>query len=116
MRLPLISLLVISTTTVVGWTNQATAQLRPEGTTQAIERAFFEESGDIYSNSFLDRQFKHIFALEMPEYEYLRDAGRMNRLYRQGMKQQGEGDGVIRTPDLPNPYNTSIYSDPNLMR
>jgi hypothetical protein len=116
MRLSLISLTTLLITSTFGLSYQANAQLRPETTTEAINKAFSENSGDIYHNSSLTRQFNLLFSIDMPEHQYMKDIGTMNRIYRQGMQQQGLGDGVIRTPDLPNPYNTSLYSNPSLSR
>jgi hypothetical protein len=83
-----------------------------ETTADIISAALFEQSGDIYRNRGIDRQATLLFGLSFPEHEYFNDAQKVERLYREGMRQQGANDGVVRTADLPNPFDTSIRTNP----
>ena len=54
-----------------------------------------------------------------PETLITNDAKLLNQVYREGMLRQTSRDPIIRTADLPNPYDSSIltqpaYSDLNL--
>jgi hypothetical protein len=59
------------------------------------------KSGSLFRNSF-------------PESEIARDAELVNVVYRDVLNQQVGNDPYIRTPDLPNPYNTSLMMSPRL--
>jgi hypothetical protein len=117
----LLSALVLATASSV-WANGAMAQTDPLGfepipvetVSDAFERAFFAESGDFYLNRTLPRQAAYIIGpglpgrAAFPDLEIERDAERINRLYRDVLDQQVSSDPVIRTPDLPNPFNSSV--------
>ncbi len=83
----------------------------PENISESITRAFFNQTGDIYRNRGIDRQATFLFGLSYPENEYTSDAAAVEKLYRQGMYQQGGGK-VVRTEDLPNPFSSSIRTTP----
>lgn len=82
----------------------------------AINRAFFFDSGDIYRNASARRQTQFLLGIgtparnAFPENEIRRDAERIERLYRDLLEQQISSDPLIRTPDLTNPFNTSLRS------
>lgn len=97
------------------WAGVAQAQSAPENIGDTITRALFSQSGDIYRNRGIDRQATLLFGLSFPEHEHFNDAKAVNQLYTEGMRQQGLNDGVIRTEDLANPYDTSIRTNPGLM-
>jgi hypothetical protein len=97
------------------FTSAATAQSVPGDISDTITRAVFNQSGDIYRNRGIDRQATLLFGLSFPEHEYFNDAQAVNKLYTEGMRQQGLNDGVIRTQDLVNPYDTSIGVNPGLL-
>ena len=61
----------------------------------------FLGSGSGFSNSF-------------PENEIARDAELVNTLYRDVLTQQSSNDPYLRTPDLPNPYDSSLLMSPRL--
>jgi hypothetical protein len=93
----------------------AQAQSVPKDIGDEITRALFSQSGDIYRNRGIDRQATLLFGLSQPEHEYFNDAQAVNKIYTEGMRRQGLADGVIRTQDLENPYDTSIRLSPELM-
>jgi hypothetical protein len=90
--------------------------VKAEPVADTISNALFEQSGDIYRNRGIDRQATLLFGLSFPEHEFMNDAKSVERLYREGMRQQGSNDGVIRTTDLANPFTTSVRTNPALAR
>ncbi|HIK28487.1 MAG: hypothetical protein N3E45_00285 [Oscillatoriaceae bacterium SKW80] len=85
---------------------------------EAFEDAFFQSSKNFFQNRTIWRQIDLIFGpgslyrSSYPEIEIERDAKRIENLYRRILKQQVSSAPVIRTPDLPNPYDTSILQQP----
>lgn len=113
-----ILVLVATTTTVVSTkaiandtnTQKTTVETLPE----IFERAFYNQSGNIYQNTTPPRQLEFIFGPyrggtpAYPEIELLRDAKLINTIYNDALVQQNSSDPVLRTLDLPNPYETSL--------
>jgi hypothetical protein len=91
---------------------------KTETTNDAFERAYFRHDRNFYENSSLKRQLDSFFGSgsgfggSFPENEIARDAQLMNTLYRDVLTQQVGNDPYIRTPDLPNPYDTSLLMSP----
>ncbi len=91
-----------------------------ESTNDVFERAFFKNDPNFYRNQSIWRQIDFIlgqgslFRNSFPEHEIARDAELMNILYRDTLNQQATHDPYIRTPDLPNPYTSSILMSPAL--
>ncbi|MBF2063284.1 MAG: hypothetical protein IGS39_02455 [Calothrix sp. C42_A2020_038] len=87
---------------------------------EVMERAFFKNSPNYYRNQGINRDTDLIlgtgspFRSSFPEKEIERDADLVNALYRDIIVQQAMNDPYIRTPDLPNPYNTSLIMSPRL--
>lgn len=87
---------------------------------EAFERAFFKNDPQFFRNNSIERQVNVIFGPgsllrnSFPEHEISRDARLVHQLYEQVLNQQTSSDPVVRTPDLPNPYSTSILSSPRL--
>jgi hypothetical protein len=88
---------------------------RPRETVpEAMNRAYYGSMGD-----FSDRNpFRSIGVIlgtpfGFPENQTSRDAERMNRLYKDLLNQQVSSDPLIRTADLPNPYNLSVLTLPS---
>lgn len=87
---------------------------------EAFERAFFKNDPQFFRNNSIERQVNVIFGPgslfrnSFPENEISRDARLVHQLYEQVLNQQTSSDPVVRTPDLPNPYSTSILSSPRL--
>jgi hypothetical protein len=78
-----------------------------------MNRAFSANSGDIFYNTTAWRQAQLLLNAPTVEAEYLNDSQEMEKLYRNGMKAQ-TGTPVVTT-DLPNPFNTSVQSNPRLL-
>lgn len=87
---------------------------------EVMERAFLKNDPNFYANQTVKRQIDLIlgqgslFRSSFPEHEIARDAELVNTLYRDMLNQQVSRDPYIRTPDLPNPYNTSLVASPRL--
>ncbi|MBC1236596.1 hypothetical protein VF14_17520 [Nostoc linckia z18] len=93
---------------------------KSETTSDVFERAFFRHDRNFYENGTLKRQLDSLFGAgasfggSFPENEIARDAQLVNALYHDVLTQQAGNDPYIRTPDLPNPYDTSLIMSPRL--
>jgi hypothetical protein len=91
-----------------------------ETTNDVFERAFFRHDRNFYENGTPKRQLDSLlgsgsgFRNSFPENEIARDAELINTVYRDVLTQQVGNDPYIRTPDLPNPYDTSLLMSPRL--
>jgi hypothetical protein len=96
-----------------GTTNYETAN-------EIFDRAYFKNDRNFYGNNTFRRQIDwlvgsgSLFRNSFPENEIARDAELVNVVYRDVLNQQVGNDPYIRTPDLPNPYNTSLMMSPRL--
>lgn len=110
-----------------GFPSTATAELASstqlsgyETTAERFNRAFFKNDRDFYRNRSVGRQLDLILGPgslirnSFPENEIRRDAELVNILYRDTLQQQVSNDPIIRTPDLPNPYETSVLQSPSI--
>lgn len=79
---------------------------------ELFERAFNENSGDAFQNRTLRRQLNNLIIGPYPENEIAEDAELIFTLYKDALYQQGADGPLLRTPDLPNPFNTSILQSP----
>jgi hypothetical protein len=84
-------------------------QAQAEPITDAITRAMFNQSGDIYRNSGIDRQATLLFGLSYPDLDAVSDSRSVNNIYRDLVRQRG-GEPV-RTSDLPNPFSSSLLTN-----
>jgi hypothetical protein len=109
MQIKTIGLVALAVATLGYCAPPTQAQESPENIADAMNRAVFAQSGDIYYNSGIYRQSTLLFGLSYPDQEHLNDAQAINKIYREGMRQQ-TSKTVIRTADLPNPFDTSIGS------
>ncbi|MBD2353929.1 hypothetical protein H6G41_04720 [Tolypothrix sp. FACHB-123] len=88
-----------------------------ETNSDAMERAYFRHNPNFYDNRSLKRQLDSFlgagsFSNTFPENEIARDGELVNGIYRDMLTQQATNDPYLRTPDLPNPYGTSILMSP----
>ncbi len=109
MQIKTIGLVAFAVAAIGYFAPQAQAQEAPENIADAMNRAVFEQTGDIYYNSGIYRQATLLTGLSYPDQEYMNDSQAIERVYREGMRQQ-TSKGAIRTQDLPNPFDTSIGS------
>ena len=89
-----------------------TRSTRFETLNDLFDRTFFSNDKRAYENSSIVRQFNNLFG-PFPENEMNKDAKALHRLYVEVMNQQVSSDPILRTPDLPNPYNTSLFQLPS---
>lgn len=85
-------------------------------------RAATRTSGEIFRTQSLRGQLSTFLGVGLPwpgsinafpETLITNDAKLLNEVYRQAIIDQVATDPIIRTPDLPNPYNTSILTQPS---
>lgn len=87
-----------------------------ESIPEAFDNAFTEKSGDSFERNALPGTFKSIFGLPVfPEDAIARDAEDVDKLYRQILFEQVASDPILRTPDLRNPFNTTLLSNPAML-
>ena len=117
----LISVLILVASAAV----PSVAKSQPAPSTQASEyespnevfnRAFFANDPNFFRNQSVGRQLNLIFGSgdSFPDDEIRRDADIVNVVYRSALKQQVSSHPIIRTPDLPSPYNTTLLQSPTL--
>jgi hypothetical protein len=99
--------------------NAQTATPNYETPNDAIERAYFRHDPNFYENRSMKRQLDSFlgagsFSNSFPENEIARDGELINGVYRDMLTQQVGNDPYIRTPDLPNPYGTSLLMSPRV--
>lgn len=86
-----------------------------EAISETFNRAFFTSDPEFYRNRSFGRQLDLILGLDsFTEDEITRDAERVNNLYEDTLERQVSSDPIIRTRDLPNPYETSILRSRSL--
>ncbi|HIK56118.1 MAG TPA: hypothetical protein IGS37_13265 [Synechococcales cyanobacterium M55_K2018_004] len=106
------------TTTLGLWANAANAQERPSRqlvpptVNEAFEDAFFGANGTFYQNRGFLRTLSVIFG-PFPENNAITDARNVNRTLNSALAQQAAGP-ILRTPDLENPFSTSLLLSPDL--
>ncbi|NJL85047.1 MAG: hypothetical protein HC886_02235 [Leptolyngbyaceae cyanobacterium SM1_1_3] len=116
---PLVSAALATIGTSMGMATAAIAQevgprtesaLIPE----AVNEISYGNSGTYFENRTPWRQFSYIFgpggfgSAAFPESEIERDAEAVNQVYEYLMAEQTRNDPYLRTPDLRNPYNSSV--------
>lgn len=79
---------------------------------EAVENEYFSHDRDFYRNRSLIRQVEWVFGLSYPENEIYRDGREINEIYNELLDAQVSTTPLIRTPDLVNPYDTSLLSMP----
>ncbi|MBK1988603.1 hypothetical protein A0J48_013820 [Sphaerospermopsis aphanizomenoides BCCUSP55] len=97
------------------------AQMQPENyelIPDTFERAYFRYDSNFYDNGSLKRQVDSLFGpggkfgTTFPDNEIAKDAELVNTVYKDVMMQQAMNDPYLRTPDLPNPYDSSLLMSP----
>lgn len=104
--------IAISTAPSLAQSNAAPYQEQaphPVSIPDQFEETFFNADKDFMTNRGLGRQLGWIFGLGHPENEANSDARGIHELYREVLHQQSSADPIVRTQDLPNPYNSSFF-------
>jgi hypothetical protein len=95
-------------------------QPQGESLQYVFDRAFFHNTGDFYEITSISGQLNHIFGWRTfpgsyPDNLVSRDGKLLGTIYTDAMQQQGGGP-LIRTRDLPNPFDTSVFQNPSYLR
>ena len=85
-------------------------QAHAEPVTDAINNALFRQSGDTYRNTGIDRQATLLLGLSYPDLEAVNDARAVDNIYKDLIRQRG--GTPVRTADLPNPFTSSLLTNP----
>lgn len=81
----------------------------------AFEEAYFRHDPDFFANRSLWRQFNFIFGVTgFLDQEIDRDGKEVFDVYRSQLSHQLASGPILRTPDLPNPFNGSLLSCPTI--
>ncbi|MBD2384149.1 hypothetical protein [Cylindrospermum sp. FACHB-282] len=117
---PLSGLLVLLAASIA-FPSVASAEMETANTptlNDTFEKAYFRHDRNFYENQNPKRQLGTIFGIgsglqnSYPENEIPRDGELVNILYRDVLAQQSINDPYLRTPDLPNPYDSSLLMSP----
>lgn len=87
---------------------------QPGSIPDQFDRAFSSNDRTFYENRSEARQFNFLFGVGsivrsgFVENEINRDGRAINNLYRQVLTRQLSNSPIIRTQDIPNPFNTSV--------
>ncbi|MFB2975412.1 hypothetical protein [Microseira sp. BLCC-F43] len=81
---------------------------------QQFNRVFFSNDREFFKNRSIERQLDFLFGLRnsYPENEINRDGRGVHNLYVEVLERQVGSDPILLTPDLPNPFNTSLRQLP----
>lgn len=108
--------LLVLVTAAIGFTSAAIAEPTSSTGSRGIEtiserfgQYLFKNEPDFFRNRSFESKINLIFGLNsFPERKVIRDGELIDRLYQSVLYQQSSTDPIIRTPDLPNPYDTSV--------
>ena len=89
------------------------APARADNLGNQMDKLFSANSGDIFQNATTWRAAQTLLNLPTVESEYNKDSQAMEQLFRDGMKAQT--GTPVSTTDLPNPFNSSISTNPRLI-
>lgn len=81
---------------------------------EQMDDAFYSNDQNYYKNRSIPRQILWFFGLSHTEVEVNNDGAAVNRLVEQFWDEQAREDTLIRTRDLPNPYQSSLFLEPTL--
>jgi len=88
--------------------------LQPGTIPAGLIEAYFSNDRDFYTNRTPPRQFDYIFGgtAGYPENQIYRDGRAINAWYDEVLARQLFTGPLLRTPDLPNPFNESVRNLP----
>ncbi len=84
-----------------------------------FEQVFYTNDKDMFENRSFLRQLDFLIGIgslntSFVENEINADTKAVTILYKDALLRQGSSDPVVRTRDLPNPYDTSILQSPRV--
>ena len=92
---------------------------QPTNLSDVFNRAFFKNSGDFYDAITIGSQLNSLLGFRSfpegsyPENEIADDAQLLNYLLQDALAQQVRSAPPLRTPDLENPFDTSLFQNPD---
>ncbi|MBW4634899.1 MAG: hypothetical protein KME30_24215 [Iphinoe sp. HA4291-MV1] len=113
-------LVLLATMTFPAIAVAETEKLSYEILSEVFERAFFKNDPNFYGSQTFRSQINMIlgtgsvFRNSFPENQIARDAELVHTVYRDVLNQQIGNEPYIRTPDLPNPYDSSLLTSPRM--
>lgn len=111
-----LAIAILSIVTSVGAAKaqeQETEPSRYQPFADEFNRAFRRTSGDYFRNRQLAEQLGDFFGVpSFPDQAISQDNKNVHKLYRELMEAQFNSTPIIRTPDLPSPYDSSIMTAP----
>ncbi|MGI0488446.1 hypothetical protein ACN4EK_23630 [Pantanalinema rosaneae CENA516] len=81
---------------------------------ERFDEVYFRRDPDYFANRSLIRQLIFLTG-PFPETEIASDAQGISNLYYETMSRQLNNFPIVRTPDLPNPFNESVLTLPRLV-
>ncbi|MEO0406906.1 MAG: hypothetical protein AAF289_06105 [Cyanobacteria bacterium P01_A01_bin.135] len=88
----------------------ATAQERPGSIQEEFEDAFFSHDEIFFNNRTIPRQVSYLFGIGFTDVEIINDGQAVHEVYETVMLQQRTDGPLLRTPDLANPYDSSLFT------
>jgi len=80
---------------------------------EAWYEAYFDNDKDFYANRSFGRQLAWQFGFRFPDLEIEADGKSVNDFYNYMMDRQARSGPILRTPDLVNPFNSSLFTLPS---
>jgi len=77
---------------------------------EVVDRAAIESSGGFFEQRTTGADARFVFGIGYDENRLAKDAQRIEVIYQDLLEQQAATGPVLRTPDLANPYSTSVRS------
>lgn len=81
---------------------------------EKFDEVYFRRSPDYFTNRSIIRQLLFLTG-PFPENEVASDARGVSNLYYETISRQLNNFPIVRTPDLPNPFNESLLTLPKLV-
>lgn len=81
---------------------------------EQMEDVFYSNDQPYYTNRGIPRQISSFIGTSFVDHEINEDARLIHEFAQQLWEEQARSAPVIRTPDLPNPYQSSILLEPTI--
>ncbi|MGF1513061.1 MAG: hypothetical protein ACFB5Z_05110 [Elainellaceae cyanobacterium] len=93
--------------------SESAAAQELEGSIQAeFEDAFFGNDEDFFNNRSIARQVSFLLGIGFTDVEIVSSGENVHDVYEDVLRLQANSGPIILTPDLPNPYQTSVLLSP----
>ncbi len=77
---------------------------------EVVDRAAIQSSGGFFEQRTTGADARFLFGIGYDENRLAKDAQRIEVIYQDLLEQQASRGPILRTPDLANPYSTSVHS------